>query len=232
MKAAFWRAARRMKRAGPWLVAAAALAIGLLLAIPVLANPDFYVALVATYIGAALGFFVALTVDRLQRREDEKSRRAAATDAAKAAQDREADAARVRRTAVLSLLRAELGRVVGQMATSFRQSRSYPPPDRMTDILWRAFSSSGELRWIENLDLLREVASAYDLLSVEIELERRWFEARERMGGTKGSSEDYIANRLRGIDRDLWNGACRACKAMDAALVADGAEPGGEVFCP
>jgi hypothetical protein len=138
----------------------------------------------------------------------------------------------MRRTTVFSLLREELGRVVVQMGTSERQSRNFAPFDRMTDLLWRALSSSGELRWIEDLALLREVASAYDLLAAEIDLEHRWLEARAVAGTGIVASEDFIRNQLRVIDRDLWHRACRACKAMDVSLVADGAAPGPDIFCP
>ena len=78
MRAALQRAVASVGRRFPWVVAAAALLVGIVFAIPILQNRDFYVALVATYIGAALGFFVALAVDRLQRREDEEARLAAA----------------------------------------------------------------------------------------------------------------------------------------------------------
>ena len=88
----------------------------------------------------------------------------------------------MRRTTVVSLLREELCRVVGQMGIGERQSRNFAPFDRMTDLLWRALSSSEELRWIEDLALLREVASAYDLLAAEIDLEHRWQEARSVAG--------------------------------------------------
>ena len=143
---------------------------------------------------------------------------------------RPAEAARARRIAVLSLLRQELGRIPDQM--SKRQVRNTPPFDRMTDILWRSFSASGELRWIEDLELLQQIASAYDLLAVEIDLENRWMQARAVAGSGLVASEDGIANQLTAFDHDIWRLACRACKAMDAALIADGAPAGGEMFCP
>jgi hypothetical protein len=118
------------------------------------------------------------------------------------------------------------------MGIGERQSRNFAPFDRMTDLLWRALSSSEELRWIEDLALLREVASAYDLLAAEIDLEHRWQEARSVAGTGIAASEDFIRNQLRLIDRDLWSRACRACKAMDVSLVADGAAPGPDIFCP
>ena len=83
--------------------------------------------------------------------------------------------------------------------------------------------------------LLRSIASAYDLLGVEIEWENRWLQARSVAGSGKVVSEDYIANQLRLHDRDLWRLACDACKAMDMALIADRAPAGSNadsLVCP
>ena len=233
MRAQFRLTVLRLQRS-PWVAAFLALGAGLVLALFVGINADFVRALVATYFGAALGFLVALYVDRLQRSEDDATRQAVEKAAEERNRGREAEIARMRRVAVLSLLRTELGRIPNQMAKDYRQNRSQAPStgDRLTDILWRSLSSSGELRWIEDLDLLQQIASAYDLLAVEIELEKQWLAARAVAGAGKVVSEDYIANELKVHDFHMWTGACRACKAMDAALVADGAAPGGEMFCP
>jgi hypothetical protein len=219
-------------RRSPWVAAFIALGIGGVLAIPVATQTGFYSALVATYIGAALGFLVAIYIDRLQRAEDEATRRSLQKAAEDRDRDREAEASRARRVAVLSLLRTELGGIPGQMGTAERQARNYAPNDLLTDILWRSFSASGELRWIEDLDLLQQIASAYDLLAVEIDLEKRWLEARAVAGSGRVVSEDFIANQLKLHDHDLWRLACQACKAMDVALVADGSDAGGDLRCP
>ncbi len=116
-----------------------------------------------------------------------------------------------------------------------RQNRNQPPFDRLTDILWRSFSSSGELRWIEDLELLRRIASAYDLLAVEITLEARWTELRLATAGHAPQADNFLGNQLRRYDHDTWRLACDACKAMDAALRADGAPAGAnadKLFCP
>lgn len=210
---------RKVHASGRWRLVAAIVSIGALLAVPVAGEPDFYRAVVATYIGAALGFFVALYLDRLQRSED---------DAARARQEMETT--RTRRVALMSLLRTELGLVVGQMPT--RQDRSSPPFDRLSDILWRSVSLAGEMRWIEDLQLLRQIASTYDLLAVEVDLEQRWLVARATGGGVEQVVGKFMAQQLRLHDRDLWRQACDACKAIDAALVADGEPPGAEIFCP
>jgi hypothetical protein len=216
---------------------------------------DFVRALVGTFVGAVLGFLVALYLERVQRMEAEEARlrqQAAAEEDRRrqqgeddrkqrerqlAAERREADRqreiARDRRVALLSLLREELGRVPDQMGQ--RQNRNQPPFDRMIDILWRSFTASSELRWIEDVELLRKIASAYDLISVEIALEARWIELRVVTSGNAPQADHFIANQLRRYDNDTWRRACDACKAIDDALRADGAPPGenaAKLFCP
>jgi hypothetical protein len=140
----------------------------------------------------------------------------------------EADAVRKRRVEVVTVLRDELGRVAGQMQQ--RQSRNAPPFDRLVDALWRSFS--GELRGLVDAEVFRTVASAYDLLATEIELEKEWMTARAPGGGIERVQGTYFANQLRLNDRDLWRLVCDACKAMDAALAAEDAQPGATIFCP
>jgi hypothetical protein len=230
MRAKLMRVAGWLRRS-PWVAVFFALGIGVVLAVPVAMQSSFYPALVATYIGASLGFLVAVYIDRLQRAEDDATRRSLQMAADERDRVREAEVSRARRVAVLSLLRAELGRVRSQMETNNRQSRSSAPSSRdpLTDILWRSLSSSGELRWIENLDLLQQIASAYDLLAAEIDLEKRWLAARAVAGGGKVVSEDYIGSELRAHDTAMSRLARLACEAMDAALEADGAEPDSDL---
>jgi uncharacterized membrane protein YccC len=213
-------------RRSPWIVAAVALACGAVAIIALGVDRELLRSLVATYVGAAIGFFVALYIDRLQRSEDEVTRRArdaAADDRARAHDD---EVERKHRVAVLKLLRNELGRVPAQMGK--RQNRDFrnPPFDRLSDILWRTLSASGELRWIRDLDLLQKLASAYDLLGVEVYLEGRWLESRADTGGPVSAAPQFFANQLTSYDRDTWRLACDACDAMDAALEGDGAERG------
>ena len=54
------------------------------------------------------------------------------------------------------------------------------------------------------------------------------------MAGTPGPEAAYV-NQLKFFDTDTWKRVCDACKALDAALVADGATPGsnaGKLTCP
>lgn len=227
----------------PWLVAATSVLVSVALIAAVGLTADFIRALVGTFVGASLGFLVALYLDRLQRNRSDEIRRLeqAEEDARLRARDRAAEEreserrtqiTRDRKVAVLSLLRQELGLVPDQMGQ--RQHRGQPPFDRMADIIWRAFSSSGELRWIDDIGLLRTVASAYDLVAVEIALESRWIELRLDPI-TAPEADRAIANQLRRYDHDTWRRACEACKAMDAALIAEGAPPGAnadKLFCP
>ena len=234
MRSTARRVIARVRPRGPWAIAVLFVGAGVALAVPVF-DRDLYGALVATYLGAALGFFVALYVDRLQRTQDEATRRTHEAEAKARERAQQAGVIRVRRVAVLSLLREELGLIPAQMGQNYRQQRNHPPFDRMTDVLWRSLSSSGEIRWIDDLGLLRKIAAAYDLLAVEIRLERRWHQAREAAPAGTWVGDHNLAGALGQYDKDTWRAACDACKAMDAALEADGAAPGANaksLVCP
>jgi fatty acid desaturase len=146
MRARLELTANRLRRS-PWVTAVVALGIGVALALPAWNASDFYPAFVATYIGAALGFLVAIYIDHLKRAEDEAASRQVQEAADERERARVAEVTRTRRVAVLLLLRTELGHVPTQM--EHRLSRDHPPSwdDPLTDILWRSLSSSGELRW-------------------------------------------------------------------------------------
>ncbi len=61
----------------------------------------------------------------------------------------------------------------------------------------------------------RKIASAYDLIGVEADLERQWRQATRDWGiagrdvTAKGISED-----LKALDHDTWRLVCNACKAI------------------
>jgi hypothetical protein len=238
-----------------WIIGAASVAACVAAILLVGLTADFVRALVGTFVGAVLGFLVALYIERVQRAEadegrlrqqaedeadrrrhqveDDRKQRERDREAERREADRRANVARDRRVALLSLVREELGRVPDQMGQ--RQNRNQPPFDRMTDIVWRSFTASGELRWIEDIELLRKIASAYDLLSVEIALEDRWVELRLVTSGNAHPADHFIANQLRTYDGDAWRRVCDACKAIDDALRADDAAPGAnadKLFCP
>lgn len=245
-------ASRAIWRRSAWIVGAVVLALLAWAVDQVGIDRAFVQGLLSTFIGAALGFMVALYIDRRQRAEEaeiQRGRDAAAADlrrerdAAAAetqrtldaeaelrARDREAAAAKARRVTVLTLLRDEIGRIPKQMEG--RQQRDFAPTDRLVDVFWRSLASSSELRWIEDAELVRTIATAYDLVAVEGDLERRWQQARSV--GPPGTvvTEPHLSNALKAQDRDTWRAACAAYKALDVALVADGVEAGPEVFCP
>ena len=229
-----------LRRRAPWLgvvllfalLAAGVLAVGV--------DRTFLETLLATFIGAALGFLVALFIDRRQRVEDAEEQRrrdAAAADQRRAldaeaerrALDRTAAAAKARRITVLTLLRDELGRIPDQMGA--RQNRPYPPSDRLVDVMWQSLSSSGELRWIEDLELLRLLATAYDFIAVEVRLEQRWLDARALATTGTAPSQQFISNALVALDNEAWRAVCDAYKAVDRALVAEGEAAGPVPFC-
>jgi hypothetical protein len=137
---------------------------------------------------------------------------------------------------VMRLLREELAPIPEKMVA--RQGRGHPPSptDRLNDSLWRALSTSGEIRWITDLDLLRKVAAAYELVGVEASLEERWRRARGDWGmAGKETMAAQLSNDLISLDTDAWRLVCEACKALDIALVRDGAPAGSNadaLRCP
>lgn len=245
-----------VRRRAPWIGGVALLA--LLAAGVVMVGVDrvFLQTLLATFIGAALGFLVALYVDRRQRLEDaerqrerdaagaeENRRRDAAEDdrrrtldaeAEERAASRRAAEAKARRITLLTLLRDELGRVAGQMGESVRQNRSTPPFNRLGVVMWRSLSAAGELRWIEDPELLRALGRAYDLVGLQAALEDDWNATIRRQGGVEAATTSSFANALVKHDRDAWEAACSAYRSVNAALAAEGAPgpDGPEPFCP
>jgi len=145
-----------------------------------------------------------------------------------AAMERQAEASRARRGEILGLIRAELARVAGQMVD--RQERSFPPMNRLTASMWRPLSV--ELAPLIEGELFGKIAGTYELLEAEIALEDRWLVARAAGGGVAQIQGRFFAEQLKLHDRDLWRLACDACRAIDAAVIADGGSPGSELFCP
>ena len=164
--------------------------------------------------------------------------RAPHRSAFEAVMKRQSDAERERanRVTVLQLLREELVPIPEQMMR--RQDRSHAPApyDVLSDSQWRTVSSSGELRAITDIALRLTITKAYELIGQENELEKQW---RDVLGNWGMAGRDVAANnfsnQLKLLDGDTWRRVCAACKAIDAALLSEGAELGsnaGELVCP
>lgn len=146
------------------------------------------------------------------------------------------DRQRVTRVTVLRLLREELAPIPEQMM--HRQDRSFAPAphDVLSDTQWRTLSSSGELGAVTDVALRMTITKAYELIGQENGLEKQW---RDVPGGwglaSRNAATNNFANQLKLLDRDAWHRVCEACKAIDAALVSEGVEPGsnaGNLVCP
>jgi len=151
---------------------------------------------------------------------------------------REGDAERERnnRMAVFKLLREELAPIPEQMMRRQDRSQAPAPYDVLSDSQWRTLSSSGELRAIADVTLRQTITKAYELIGQENELEKQW---RDVLGtwGTAGRdvAASNFSNQLKLLERDTWRRVCDACKAIDAVLLSEGAEPGsnaGKLVCP
>jgi hypothetical protein len=151
---------------------------------------------------------------------------------------REGDAERERdnRVTVLKLLREELAPIPEQMMR--RQGRSHAPApyDVLSDSQWRTLSSSGELRAINDVALRMTITKTYELIGQESELEKEWRDVPGNWGmAGRDVAANNFSNQLKLLDRDTWRRVCDACKAIDAMLLSEGAEPGsnaGKLVCP
>lgn len=105
----------------------------------------------ATMVGAISGIFIALELDRWQKRSEEK----------------------VHTKKILKLVKDEL---------------------------WNALSDGGELQWIQDLDLINEISSAYYFIRIIIGLEEKYFNSLHFEGGKFVSMSDHILKYLEEID--------------------------------
>lgn len=122
----------------------------------------------ATMIGAIVGILIALEINRYQQETQEKRERQV--------QEREKSA---RKTKILTLIRGELELNRQILFSTIEKQRIHPkvvPLTGMKDDLWNAFSASGELQWIDDLELLDSISTAYYYIRRIIPLEEKYFE--------------------------------------------------------
>jgi len=132
--------------------------------------------LLATLVGVVLAVPVAISIDRIRQKKETEA---------------EQKAAELKRSQVLTLLLHELQ--INQLLIEKRlglEDNKYPHPE-FRSIAWDAFSSGGELKWIDDVTLLSIIANAYHTIRQIISDEESWYHAElERdprtMGSTKG----------------------------------------------
>lgn len=116
--------------------------------------------LLATTLGIILGVPAAISI---QRRQENK-------EIEKAEQD-----AKIRRTEILQLLVDELKHNEHILSRRLQiENTKYPHPE-IRIIVWQAFSSSGDIKWIDNPTLLTQIAITYHFLQLVNNDEMMWF---------------------------------------------------------
>jgi hypothetical protein len=209
-----------MNRVAYWSIVITVLAFA---AIPVLYSiahlldkayrDSFFANWAATVIGVIVGIPIAL----------ELNRRETIADAKRSAESRQADE-RQRRSKILSLLRTELinnkEQLVNRQVGEGRPQRQVLLPG-LKDELWHAFSDGGELQWIQDLDLLDAIATAYYRIRTIIYLEERFFEAAHFPGMQIHQDKypkDHILEYLKSLDPTAIETVGRAIESIDRSL--------------
>lgn len=150
--------------------------------------------LCATFVGALLGIFIALGLDRWQRKRQEN-------------RDKEIQAGieRAHQIKILKLILEELQS--NRIAISSRQpqapdetSRRLLPNNPLKNELWLTFSDGGELQWIKDAILLATISNTYHYIKRVIYLEDKLFEQVHYQGPIFNLRTDYIESYLIAID--------------------------------
>jgi len=124
----------------------------------------FPITIFATFLGAGLGVYGALLLNRHQ----EKQQRL-----------KELREVREREGKILKLLQQELLMSFGQLARYHRKQdikRLITLSVFLKTEIWGAFSNGGDLQWIKDPDLLRDIAEAYNFIRMMRELSNRYIE--------------------------------------------------------
>lgn len=170
--------------------------------------------LFATILGAVTGIPIALEINRRQQ--------SAQSEAHEASLKFEESS---RKQKVLSLIRKELDqnktaiiRRRGPIETGGKRSVETHP---LRDELWIAFSDSGELKHVDNPDILSALSNAYHHIRANIHLERSFMNAALfpglRVVQTK-TTEDTILEYITTVDAELLAALNQAISSVDSAL--------------
>ncbi|HRQ42639.1 MAG TPA: hypothetical protein PLD25_32400 [Chloroflexota bacterium] len=168
----------------------------------------------ATMIGVLVGILIALEIDRWQQEVQSKREK----------ETQEAEELR-RKIKILQLVKKELE--YNYKSLKARREDNEPEPKRVVlaqklkEELWNAFSDGGELEWIQDLQLLDDIADAYYHIRNVIYLEDKFFEAAHFAGmriQQKKSPEENILDYLKQIDAQVMIAIENALKAIDRHL--------------
>jgi hypothetical protein len=172
--------------------------------------------LFATIVGVGVGIPIALEINRYQQASQDK-----------AAQEERTRVANERKKRVLEMIRKELHLTKddlldrgNKIATGGqRHVRLYP----LRDNLWVAFLNGGELRYINNPDLLASITEAYFAVRASNAIEKLIIDSsmlpQYSMAGQK-SARDHFLDKLAEMDPDVLQTAHDAISKIDAELAS------------
>jgi hypothetical protein len=107
-----------------------------------------------------------------------------------------------RKYKILMLIREELTTNQQMLELLIEQQKTHPRIRAATglkDALWSALSNSGDLQWIDELDLLSSISYSYHMIGALIHLEKQYddpnfMEAVSLVGGT-GPANNYAGEK-------------------------------------
>lgn len=169
----------------------------------------------ATMVGAIVGILIALEINRRQQEVQEKKE-----------QEDKRQERLTRKTKILNQVKRELESnrqgLADRLPIEDGVARRVVPVDRLKDELWNALSDGGELQWIDDLDLLDCIATAYYNIRLIIYLEEKYvdhlFFPGERR--PKDRSKQEITEKLMAYDNQAREHIGRALTAIENSLAA------------
>ncbi|MBA4420221.1 MAG: hypothetical protein C0391_03655 [Anaerolinea sp.] len=166
----------------------------------------------ATMIGVLIGILIAMEINRLQQENQEENER-------KVREKNEME----HKVKILRLLKKELE--YNHSALLERQSEKDGElqrevfVNRLKDELWNAFSDGGELQWINDLQLLDVLSTAYYYIRIIIFLEEKYFDSVHYPGlRIQGKIVDNIRGYLVKSDPNALESITKALQEIDKSL--------------
>lgn len=147
--------------------------------------------LAATVFGVLIGIPVALWLGRKQQQAIEAKEK-----------KEEAKERRERERLILAALWEELGQnqvILEEVIASHDNFLYKKATFELQDVLWKAFSDGGELKWINDLQIFRHLSLAYGQIATLIHLERQYTDISELPNIMPGAREERNATRARRI---------------------------------
>lgn len=196
-----------------WIIVAAVIFPTIKYAFENLTRTDFldgFIAeLLSMLMGLILGIPIALEINRRQQQTIESGAEE---------QSRKDEFERTKK--ILSLVKKELEHNKNAVMARYREENGIKKrvvlDGPLKDDLWNAFSDSGELHWIKDLDLLDGIAYAYHTIRIVIFLEQQYFDI-VYFPGMRGVSQEQL---VKTFEENFTLTDRKVLEALDIALSA------------